>query len=346
MEKARALIIPEQNSLEFVELEKPDVRAYEVLVKIKACSLCTLDRRVYLGTRARQFPFLGGHEVSGIVEKCGDGVVGVKEGDKVILTSAYCNQCELDRTGRGTQCINKSREPQRVKFDGYIQGGGLCEYLSVPAWQVIKIADDADLDHAALTEPRACCVHSINTARIKLGDTVVIIGMGIMGYFHLKLALMRGARVIVSEMDPTRKQKALDSGAHVVIDPGTQDLCEEVKKLTDGLGADVVVNTIPSAAVWNSAIQSLAPYGRLIAYSSQDSKTPIGVDFGMMHSREIEFIGTLNPTIEDNDIATKLITYHLIDMEEVIDARFPFEQGKEAFAAALKPGAYRVIIQY
>ena len=66
----------------------------------------------------------------------------------------------------------------------------------------------------------------------------------------------------------------------------------------------------------------------------------------MMHSREIEFIGTLNPTIEDNDIATKLITYHLIDMEEVIDARFPFEQGKEAFAAALKPGAYRVIIQY
>ena len=103
MEKARALIIPEQNSLEFVELEKPDVRAYEVLVKIKACSLCTLDRRVYLGTRARQFPFLGGHEVSGIVEKCGDGVVGVKEGDKVILTSAYCNQCELDRTGRGTQ---------------------------------------------------------------------------------------------------------------------------------------------------------------------------------------------------------------------------------------------------
>ena len=170
--------------------------------------------------------------------------------------------------------------------------------------------------------------------------------MGIMGYFHLKLALMRGARVIVSEMDPTRKQKALDSGAHVVIDPGTQDLCEEVKKLTDGLGADVVVNTIPSAAVWNSAIQSLAPYGRLIAYSSQDSKTPIGVDFGMMHSREIEFIGTLNPTIEDNDIATKLITYHLIDMEEVIDARFPFEQGKEAFAAALKPGAYRVIIQY
>ena len=346
MEKARALIIPAQNRLEFTELEKPGVRDYEVLLKVKACSLCTLDRRVFLGTRARQFPFLGGHEVSGIVEACGDGVVGVQKGDSVILTSAYCNQCEMDRTGRGTQCINKAKEPQRVNFNGFIQGGGLCEYLSVPAWQVIKLDPAVDLDHAALTEPLACCIHSINKGRIRLGDTVVVIGMGIMGYFHVRLALLRGARVIVSEMDEARRQKALEGGAHAVLDPSGQDLCEEVRKLTGGLGADVVVNTIPSPAVWDSAIQTLAPYGRLIAYSSQDSKTPIGVDFGMMHSREIEFIGTLNPTIEDNDMAVKLIAYGLIDMEEVIDGRFSFEQGKEAFAAAMKPGAYRVIIKY
>lgn len=346
MEKSKALVVKEKNVLEFVDLEKPEARDYEVLVKVKACSLCTLDRRVYLGTRSRQFPFLGGHEVSGIAEKCGYGVVGIKEGDKVILTSAYCNQCELDRTGRGTQCMNKAKEPQRIKFDGFIQGGGLSEYISVPAWQLIRIDEKADLDHAALTEPLACCVHSISKARIKFGDTVVIIGMGIMGYFHLKLALMQGARVIVSEMDETRKQKALESGAHVVIDPGQQDLAEEVRKLTNGLGADVVVNTIPSLSVWNSAIDTLAPYGRLIAYSSQDSKEPVGVDFGKVHSREIEFIGTLNPTIEDNERAVRLITYGMIDMEEVIDARFPFEQGKEAFEAALKPGAYRVIINY
>ncbi len=218
--------------------------------------------------------------------------------------------------------------------------------MSVPAWQVIKLDPSVDLDHAALTEPLACCIHSINKGRIRLGDTVVVIGMGIMGYFHMKLALLRGARVIVSEVDAARRQKALDGGAHVVLDPSRQELSEEVRRLTSGLGADVVVNTIPSAAVWNSAIQTLAPYGRLIAYSSQDSKTPIGVDFGMMHSREIEFIGTLNPTIEDNDMAVKLITYGLISMEEVIDGRFSFEQGREAFTAAMKPGAYRVIIKY
>ena len=69
MEKSKALVVKEKNVLEFVDLEKPEARDYEVLVKVKACSLCTLDRRVYLGTRSRQFPFLGGHEVSGIAEK-------------------------------------------------------------------------------------------------------------------------------------------------------------------------------------------------------------------------------------------------------------------------------------
>ena len=90
----------------------------------------------------------------------------------------------------------------------------------------------------------------------------------------------------------------------------------------------------------------LAPYGRLIAYSSQNSAELIGVDFGKVHSREIEFIGTLNPTIEDNQMAVKLISYHMIDMEKVIDREFSFAQGKEAFDYACKPGVYRVMINY
>lgn len=346
MEKAKAWVIEGKDKLAVQELGIPEAGDYEVLFKTEVCSLCTVDRRTYKGTRNYGYPFLGGHECSGTIIKIGRGVVGVKPGDKAIFTSGYCNQCELDRSGRGTQCNHKKEMPQRASLAGNILGGGLCEYLVIPAWQVIRIPDDADLRHAALTEPLACCIHSIRKARIKFADTIVIIGMGIMGYFHLKLAQMSGARIIVSETDEKKRRMALQEGAAYAFDPMQCDVNEELRKLTDGLGADAVINTIPFQEVWQQAIDMLAPYGRLIAYSSQNSKEPIGVDFGKVHSREIEFIGTLNPTIEDNQMAVKLISYRMIDMEKVIDREFSFAQGKEAFEYACKPGVYRVMINY
>ena len=346
MEKAKAWVIEGKDKLAVQELDIPEAGDYEVLFKTEVCSLCTVDRRTYKGTRNYGYPFLGGHECSGTIIKTGRGVVGIKPGDKAIFTSGYCNQCELDRSGRGTQCNHKKEMPQRASLAGNILGGGLCEYLVIPAWQVIRIPDDADLRHAALTEPLACCIHSIRKARIKFADTIVIIGMGIMGYFHLKLAQMSGARIIVSETDEKKRRMALQEGAAYAFDPMQCDVNEELRKLTDGLGADAVINTIPFQEVWQQAIDMLAPYGRLIAYSSQNSKEPIGVDFGKVHSREIEFIGTLNPTIEDNQMAVKLISYRMIDMQKVIDREFSFAQGKEAFEYACKPGVYRVMINY
>ena len=346
MEKAKAWVIEGKDKLAVQELDIPEAGDYEVLFKTEVCSLCTVDRRTYKGTRNYGYPFLGGHECSGTIIKTGRGVVGIKPGDKAIFTSGYCNQCELDRSGRGTQCNHKKEMPQRASLAGNILGGGLCEYLVIPAWQVIRIPDDADLRHAALTEPLACCIHSIRKARIKFADTIVIIGMGIMGYFHLKLAQMSGARIIVSETDEKKRRMALQEGAAYAFDPMQCDVNEELRKLTDGLGADAVINTIPFQEVWQQAIDMLAPYGRLIAYSSQNSKEPIGMDFGKVHSREIEFIGTLNPTIEDNQMAVKLISYRMIDMEKVIDREFSFAQGKEAFEYACKPGVYRVMINY
>lgn len=346
METSRAIVITEKDHLELRELEKPKLKAYEVLFQTKTVSLCTIEQRTYKGTRAYQLPFLGGHECSGVVAEVGEGVVGVKVGDKVIFTSGYCNQCEFDRSGRGTQCENKQKMPKHAIFEGFVQGGGLSEYLAIPAWQIIKMPDDVNLNHAALTEPLACCVHSVSKARIKFADTVVIIGLGIMGFLHMKLALMRGARVVISETDETRKALALKNGAHLVFDPTKVDVLEEVRNITGGKGADVVFNTIANPSIWPTAIDLLAPYGRLIAYSSQDRKELIGVDFGYMHSKEIEFIGTLNPTIEDNEIATKLIGNNLIDMSDLIDSTYAYTQAQEAFDRACVPNTYRVLINF
>lgn len=347
MDKSKALIIKGVKELEFSEVRLPSLGEYDVLFHTQAVSLCTVDRRTYLGTRHYKFPFLGGHECSGIIEKVGSKVVGVKEGDHVIFTSAYCMQCELDRIGHQTQCQNKQNSPQRVHLpNGYVQGGGLSEYLVIPCWQVIPMDLNVPFDHACLTEPLACCIHSIRKARIQIGETVVIIGMGIMGYFQLKLAKMQGARVIVSETNAERRNFAKKQGAWLVINPLEENLKDTLFRITNGLGADVIINTIPETSAWFGAIESLAPYGRLIAYSSQNQKENIDINFGSIHSREIEIIGTLNPTLHDNDTAVKLITYGLIDMEPVISARFSFQQAIEGFYKSLDPGMYRVVITY
>ena len=346
MKISKALIIKEKGTLEKIELPIPKINQYEVLIRTHACSLCTLERRVFSGARTKGFPFLGGHEFSAEVIQVGEGVLEVKVGDKVVVTSQYCNQCEYCRTGRGTQCLNKQHMIPRVEFDGWIQGGGLCEYLRVSAWQLIRLPDDINLVHATLTEPLACCVHSIKRARIKIGETVLIVGFGIMGYFHLKLAKMQGARVIVSDADDVRLESAMSHGANHIINPKISDLKSEIMLLTQNQGVDVVINTVANPTVWKGLIDLVSPMGRLVAYSSQDRVEPIPIDFNLVHAKEIEFVGTINPTIEDNEVAVKLIKYGLIEMDPVIDSVYPFKDSEKAFEHASQPNTYRVAIKF
>lgn len=162
----------------------------------------------------------------------------------------------------------------------------------------------------------------------------------------MKLCKLSGARVIISEVDDARRNKAKANGADLVVNPLEQDIVEFVKSHTNGLGADVVFNTISNPSVWESAIKCLAPYGRLVAYSSQDNNEPVGMSFGEMHSKEYEFIGTVSPTMESNLRASRLINLGLIDMEEVIDSRYRFEDSEEAFKRACEPNTYRVVIKH
>ena len=140
---------------------------------------------------------------------------GVKPGDKAaarLLNS--CGECYYCRSGHENLCVASF---VAHTHSGIMGAGGFAEYMTVSAKAVYKLADDVDLDHAALAEPLACCVHSIRNARIQLGDDVVVIGAGIMGALHIRLAKMSGARVIVSELDPVRMDVARKMGADIVI---------------------------------------------------------------------------------------------------------------------------------
>ena len=348
MSKMRVAAIMNVGDVQLVEVEKPQVQPGTVLMKVMACALCTVEQRAYSGAKKFPYPLVGGHEFSGIIEEVGPGVIGDwKAGDRVVGTFSYCGECYYCKRGYGNQCENTSRAAKRLDWNGPIIGGGLSEYVVVPATQIVKIGDNVPFEHAAVSEPLGCCIHSIEKTRIGFGDDVVVIGGGIMGMLHCLLAKMRGARVILAELDEARRELALKNGfAHIAYDPSAVDPVEFVKGLTGGRGADAVFNTTPIATVAADAIKLAGKLGQVVMYSSINPDTPQPIQLGVVHSMETELIGTVSPAAYDMYRAAKLMASGLINPAPFIEKVYDFEDVKEAFEYAIKPNTYRVVVTH
>ena len=313
----------------------------DVIIKITACGLCTTDLKVQHGVlETGGLPRILGHEPAGVVTAVGSRVTNVKVGDRVI-SSTYmaCRTCENCRRGRDTLCENLSGRL------GITVDGGFAEYMTVSAKAVYKLADDVDLDHAALAEPLACCVHSIRNAKIQLGDDVVVIGAGIMGALHIRLAKMSGARVIASELDPVRMDVARKMGADIVINASEADPIAQVKELTEGRGADAVFCTVATSAVAKQAVDMAGKLGRVVMYTSFFPDLPIEISPTKLHSGEQILTGSVNPNPVDFLTATRLLSRKLIDVSSLISDRVPMAEIDRAFREAVEPNTYRIIVK-
>ena len=310
------------------EVEKREPGDKQVLIKVDSCAICTLEQRVYNGVMKR-YPFAGGHEAAGTVEAVGERVKGVKPGDKVavrLLNS--CGECYYCRNGHENQCVvSFIAETQECAMGP----GGLAEYMMVNAEDVYKMADDIDLAHASLSEPVACCVHSIENGKIELGDDVVVIGIGIMGALHIQLAKLKGARVIACELDEKRLEIAKKMGADILVNSGETDPVQAVKDLTDGRGADAVFCTVPVAELAKQAVDMTGKLGRTVFYTSFHPDKPIEISPNKVHSSEQIITGTVNPQKKDFLIATRLLSFNLIDVSELISDRVPLAEIDRAF---------------
>lgn len=342
MGKFKVALLEDVKKITFHEADMREPGDRQVLVKVDSCAICTLEQRVYNGVM-KKYPFAGGHEAAGTVEAAGKKVMGVKAGDKVAIRLLNsCGECYYCRNGHENLCVKSFiAETQECA----VGPGGLAEYMLVNAEDVYKMADDIDLSHAALSEPLACCVHSIRNGQIELGDDVVVIGVGIMGAFHIQLAKLKGARVIACELDPKRLEVAKKMGADILINSGETDPVEEVKKITDGRGADAVFCTVPVSALAKQAVDMTGKVGRTVFYTSFHPDNPIEVSPNKIHSSEQIITGTVNPQKKDFLIATKLLSSKLIDVSELISGRVPLAEIDRAFEEAILPNTYRIVVQ-
>lgn len=210
------------NDLRVEEIAVPAPGHDEVLIKVKACGICGTDVHIFKGDKGC-FPTPSGtvlgHEFAGVVAKVGDGVRGIKEGDRVCVDpNRLCNECYYCKSGIGHFC-------EAMTGIGTGVNGGFAEYCVVPASQVYKIADTTTYEMAAMAEPVACCVHGIDMCHISCGDTVAIIGGGMIGMIMLQLAKLSGAgKLIMIEPVSSKHETAKKLGADIVIDPMHEDV--------------------------------------------------------------------------------------------------------------------------
>lgn len=346
-EKIKAVAVTKEKKVEIIEITKPVHKPDQVLIKIKACGLCTYEQRVYSGVSKMSLPFIGGHEITGEIAEIGKDIDAEKYkiGTKVAVRILYkCGSCYYCRRGEENLCIHTNR--YLVTEPGVSGLGGLGQFIAVNTSDIWKLPDDMSFEDATFAEPIACVVNSIEKGNPELGDDVVIIGGGVMGMLHLICAKLKGARTIMCEPMRQRRELAQELGCDITIDPMETDPIKAIKNLTDGRGAEVVFNTTPISAVAEQAIQMTGKMGRCIMYSSQHPDEPIKISTNWLHNSEAVVTGAVSPSVRSFDIAVNLLTKKIIKPEKLISGIFDYIQADIAFEEAIRPDTYRIIINF
>lgn len=337
--KAAVFVAPKQ--VELREFPVPTAGPGQVVVRMRAAALCTMEQRVYLGTQQVALPWVGGHEMAGVVEDVGQTRTVFRPGQRVAIGPHACGQCEFCRRGHSARCLTGFT---RTTYAGVPGGWGLAEYRVCSPAALYPLADAVSFEEAALAEPLSCAVHGIRALGPELGADVVVIGAGPMGLFNVLVAKRRGTRVIVLELDPARRAKAEAAGADVVLDPRAQDAVRAVADITGGRGADAVIAAVGSGAVNRQAFELVAKTGTVVLFAAAYPPEPLELDPNVIHKSEVRVLGVEGKTVDDFRIAVKLLNDGLIDVRPVIETRFGLDHVVEALETAVRPDTYRVIV--
>jgi threonine dehydrogenase-like Zn-dependent dehydrogenase len=343
--KTRTTVFLGPKELEIREIELPPVGPRQVLVKVKACALCTWEQRFYRGSSPQDYPFRGGHEVSGEVVEVGASAQSqARPGDAVSAAIMNrCGACPSCRRGMDNFCENDN--------GGHISGqpwgpGGLSDYVLLDDYQVYKASSSRDYAELALAEPLACVTRSISAPPLRFGDAALVQGAGIMGLLHVLLLKQSGVRVMVAEPDECRRSKALELGADWAADPLRPDFSEAAADFQHGRGFQTVFFTAGGTPALDQAIPLLAKGGWLQMYGSIHPKGLLQIDPNYVHYNELVVTGTFSHTKKSFGQAVALLSEGLIDASSFISERIPFPDVNKGFERAIMPDTYRVVMTF
>lgn len=314
------------------EMPIPKVGADEILVKMKACGICGSDlMEWYLNERA---PLVLGHEPAGIVVESGEDVQNFKVGDRVFVHHhVACLTCHYCIRGDYTLC---------AKFgETHIEPGGFADFFKVPSPNLkvdtLKIPGELNFQEATLIEPVACCLRALTRSNIRAGDTVAVIGAGPSGLIHAMLARIFGAsQVAVSDLIGYRLQVAEQLGVDLIVNSEANDFAGEVRKITSGRGADIVVVTAPNVGAFYSGLKACRKGGTLCLFAPSSPEVKVQLSMHSLFFSEIRIAPSYSTSHVETRVALDLISHRRIQVEKLVTHRFPLLKTGEAFELVTK----------
>lgn len=342
----KAAVLRAPQVLELGDIATPEAAAGELVLRVRAATVCGTDLRILTGrkTKGVRFPSVIGHEFAGEVVQTGDGVTQFKTGDRVCMDPVVpCRACAYCKSGHENVCLH--RQAMGYEFDG-----AFAEYIRIPAialaaGNVFMMPAQMSFESAALAEPLACCINGQRNADVRLGDTVVILGAGPIGLMHAALARLSGARqVIVSEPNAARRQAAADRGVDHVCDPNAGSVEAFVKARTDGLGADVVILAIGVPQLANEALNLVRKGGHVNLFAGFTAGDTSAIDVNLIHYNEIVVTGASALSRRDYELALNMLSTGQIDANALITHRYEVADSLAAFAEAGSGRALKVAI--
>ncbi len=333
---------PQDIRYEEVNVKEPS--GHEVLVKVKAALTCGTDLKTYRRGHPvliKSIPSGFGHEFSGVIEKVGKHVEGFQVGDRVVAAnSAPCGKCFFCRKGEYNLC-------EHLNF----LNGAYAEYITVPQAIVernlIKLPDDLSFEKAAFAEPLANVVHGVERTGIKAGQTVGIVGIGPIGLMFVRLAKLKGAKVIAAGRNPLKLKLAQEfGGADEVIDLSKYPNPEKIfLSLTEeNKGLDVAIECVGQPDIWERMFTFVRRGGTVHLFGGCKQGTSINIDTRRLHYDEIKVISVFHHTPQYFRQALDLIASGEVDVEKLITARLPLERTKEALEMQQDGKAIKVLL--
>jgi NADPH:quinone reductase-like Zn-dependent oxidoreductase len=305
------------------DIPDPKLRKDQVLVRVRACAMNHLDLWIRKGLTGVPLPHILGSDVAGEIVEVGEYVKGFQPGQRVLLAPmVFCNHCEKCGAGLQNQCPTFTVLGNRVD-------GGNCELIAVPAINIIPIPSKMDFNQAA-SAPLVFTTawHMlVGRAGIKIGQTVLVLGANSgVGIAAIQLAKLLGARVIATAGDEGKAEKARTLGADHVIDHYKQKISEEVRKITNKEGVDIVVEHV-GPATWDESMRSLKRGGTLVTCGATTGPQA-NIDLRFLFSRQLSLLGSYMGTMgELHEVMKQVFNGKL---KPVVDRVFPLKEARAA----------------
>jgi L-iditol 2-dehydrogenase len=317
----------------------PEIGEGEVLFRVAACGICGTDiKKIHHGFVTP--PQILGHELAGTVVKVGRGVKKFKVGDRVVsFHHIPCGACFYCEHKLFSQCAGYKKVGLTAGFDP--NGGGFAEYVRAMPWIVergmIALPAGVTFEDATFVEPVNTCLKAVRKARVAPGEAVLVIGQGPIGMLLMLLAKYKGAEIFSSDPMAGRRAASVRFGAKESFDPGATNLQEEMRRRTDGRGADAVLVAVPNPSLVGEALALARPGGRVVLFAHNDPVMRVVFPASAVGVEEKEILGSYSASVEDQEESAALVFERRLPVRELISHRFPLERIADALDLAAKP---------